>query len=493
MDRQASRLFKAYPLDKLMQTIPTGLFMVNPQMEIVYWNDEARRITGFSAEEAVGRHCSFLEGIPCDKHCGLFEIDIPKPISGVHCSVVHRDGHRIDLNKNIDLLYDADGKVIGGIEAFVDITRLKALEKHLKDEVAERTAELEQEQKNLSAVLDGMTDLAYICTQDYRISFMNRAMQELYGEIDGRKCYEILHGREQVCDDCPMGQIRQGLVVQQERQLPISGRVYEIIHSPLHHADGKVRKLGVCRDITERLRNEAELKQANADLDAFVSTVSHDLRSPLTPLIGFADFLVEQYGTQLDETAISCLREIEATGRRMQTLLEDLLTLARVGQIPRPDKPVDLNRVMDEVRQELAVQILRSKARIEVGELPFLPIPESLLADLLRNLLRNALLYAVETNPLIEITGRRLRDRTQVRVIDHGPGIPLDEREAVFEPFKRGRNRRQPKGSGIGLATVRKIARLYDGQVRVEETRGGGATFVVDFFHSAGDWKTVEA
>ncbi len=194
----------------------------------------------------------------------------------------------------------------------------------------------------------------------------------------------------------------------------------------------------MCRDITERLRNEVELKQANADLDAFVTTVSHDLRSPLTPLIGFSEFLLEQYAPNLDETAISCLHEIESTGRRMQALLEDLLTLARVGQVARPVKPVSVNRVLDEVRQELALQILHKKARIEVAELPLLRVPESLLVDLFRNLLRNALDYAVETNPLIEVSGARLRDRVEIRVVDHGPGVTDDETSRIFEPFQRG-------------------------------------------------------
>ncbi|MCF6179069.1 MAG: PAS domain S-box protein, partial [Geopsychrobacter sp.] len=336
MDRLAQQFFEAYPLDKLMKTIPTGLFIVNRQQEIVYWNDEAGRITGFSAHEVVGKHCSFLEGIPCGQGCGLFSSSVAKPLSGISCSIRHQSGERVELSKNIDLLYDSDGEIIGGIESFVDITRLKQLQTNLKEEVTERTEELELEQRNLNAVLDGMTDLAYICTEDFEVSFMNRAMQELLGECRERKCYEVMHGLPRICDDCPMPQIKKGQIVRQERMLPISGRSYEIIHSPLHSVDGKVRKLGVCRDITERLQNELQLKQANADLDAFVSTVSHDLRSPLTPLIGFSEFLLEQYGSKLDETAVSCLHEIESTGRRMQALLEDLLTLARVGQVARP-------------------------------------------------------------------------------------------------------------------------------------------------------------
>ncbi|NCP78465.1 MAG: PAS domain S-box protein [Desulfuromonadales bacterium] len=486
MNPEASQLLKSFSFETLMKTIPAGLFLVDTTQNIVYWSEEAARITGYPSSEVVGQHCSFLSGIPCDKGCGLFESSYPKPITGTSCSVQHRNGRRVQISKNIDLLYDNQGQVIGGIEAFVDITRLTELQSNLRAEVEERTQQLKQEQENLRAVLDSMTDLAYICTEDFEISFMNRAMQEYYGPIDGRRCYEVLQTGSGVCDNCPMPQTKQGKIVRQERQLFLTGRSYEIIHSPLIQADGQMRKLGMCRDITERLHTEAELRQANADLDAFVSTVSHDLRSPLTPLIGFAEFLLEQYAEKLDSTAISCLHEIESSGRRMQTLLEDLLTLARVGQIAAPEKPVSLKRVFDEVRQELAVQILRKRAQISASdELPEVRVPESLLVDLLRNLFGNALNYAAATDPRIELEARSLPNRVEIRVIDHGPGVPLSERESIFEPFKRGSAAKLAAGTGIGLATVRKIARLYQGQVRIEETPGGGATFVVDFFHEA--------
>ncbi|OEU72735.1 MAG: hypothetical protein BA864_12215 [Desulfuromonadales bacterium C00003093] len=99
---------------------------------------------------------------------------------------------------------------------------------------------------------------------------------------------------------------------------------------------------------------------------------------------------------------------------------------------------------------------------------------------MLRNLLANALKYAAEHDPRIEISGQRFLDRVRYVVVDHGPGIPADEREVIFEPFKRGRSSHGRTGTGIGLATVAKIARVYNGHAWVEQTPGGGATFVVE-------------
>ncbi|MDT8419809.1 MAG: ATP-binding protein [Desulfuromonadales bacterium] len=488
MNPEAKELLAAYPLQQLLQTIPTGLFLVDTKMQIVYWNAEAERITGYRAEDAVGQHCSFLEGIPCGNKCGLFEEEKEKPITGVSCTILARAGQRITLSKNIDLLRNAAGEVIGGIEAFVDISRQKQLERSLRQSavrlrtaVAERTRELEQEKTSLRAVLDGMLDPAYICTGDFRISYINRAMRELLGPVENKPCYAVLHGIDGPCEDCPLPLTAEGETVIQERQMGGRGQTFEIVHSPLPQGSGSPQKLGVCRDISERLETAERLRQANRELDAFVSTVSHDLRSPLTPVIGFAEFLQERYAESLDAVGQECLEEIAKSGKKMLHLLEDLLALARVGQLERPAAAVSTSRVVQEVIQELAVDILKAQGKVIVGELPAVYVPESLLADLVRNLLTNALRYAGD-RPQIEIEGSHFGCCSRLVVRDHGPGIPADEREMVFEPFMRGSSAEKISGTGIGLATVRKIVRLYSGQVRIEETPGGGATLVLDFF-----------
>jgi len=475
------RLLSEYPLETLLQTIPTGLFLVDNDKNIVYWNAEATRITGYSAEEAVSRHCSFLHGDPCHVECGLFSETTPKPEIGLSCSFRHKDGRTIALTKNVDLLHDDTGKVIGGIEAFVDISRLRELEANLRLKVEDRTRELEFEKAGLRAVLDGMIDPAYICDSRYRVSFINRAMAEIIGQAEGELCYKAIYHKDAVCDDCPLPQVLQGKIIQQEKTLPETGRTYEIIHSPYPLAQKPTHKLGVNRDITERIETRRWLQQANRELDAFVSTVSHDLRSPLTPLIGFADLLEERYSDQLDEIGQECISEIKKTAEKMRDLLEDLLSLSRVSQIKLPAEPIDSTRIAESIRFELSDKILETQAQVEIENLPDVKIPESLLSNLFRNLLANALKYATRENPLVKVTGQKFTDRVRFQVIDHGPGIPLSEREAIFEPFHRGISSRGSQGSGIGLATVAKTARVFSGSCWVEETPGGGATFVVDF------------
>ncbi len=480
MNSNLHRLLAKYPIETLLQTIPTGLFLVDTDKIIVYWNAEAQRITGYTAEEAVGRHCSFLAGDPCHLECGLFSETTPKPEIGLTCSFRHKDGRTIALTKNVDLLHDDAGNIIGGVEAFVDISRLKELEVSLRSAVEERTRELELEKAGLRAVLDGMLDPAYICDASYHISFANRAILDIIGEVGDKPCYQAIYQKHQVCDDCPLPLVLQGQIVRQEKTISETGRTYEIIHSPYPQAKNPTHKLAVSRDITERIATRRQLQQTNRELDAFVSTVSHDLRSPLTPLIGFAELLEERYGEQFDDIGRECISEIKKITEKMKDLLEDLLTLSRVGQLKSSDKPLNATEIAEDILLELTDKVLEHHAKVKIDKLPEVRMAESLLIDLFRNLLGNALKYAAEYDPRIEISGQEFSDRVRFTVVDHGPGIAQAEQETVFEPFKRGGSSKGSPGTGIGLATVAKIARVYGGNAWVEETPGGGATFIVD-------------
>lgn len=475
------QMLAGYPLEDLLQTIPTGIFVVDNDTKIVYWNREAERITGYSAEETIGRVCTFLTGSPCQQGCLLFDDSFEKPNIGLIGEIRHKDGRILTLSKNVDLLHGKDGQIIGGIESFVDVSRLKQLENDLRSAVTEKTRQVEHEKSGLRAVLDGMVDPAYIIDDQYHIVFANRAMREIIGDAGAELCFKAIYKEDQACSDCSMNSVMHGQILRETRQLDGSGRLFEVVHSPYPQAENPTHMLSVCRDLTERIESERRLSQANRELDAFVATVSHDLRSPLTPLIGFAELLEERYAPEMDDIGKECLKEIRNTGERMKALLEDLLSLSRVGQLKSPDQPIDVTSIANDVLMELADKVLECKAAIKIDILPPVCVPAPLLNDLFRNLLENALKYAVTTDPRIEICGQVIADRVRYQVTDHGPGIVPEEWEVVFEPFKRGSDTRGVSGTGIGLATVAKIARVFGGSAWISETPGGGATFNVDF------------
>jgi PAS domain S-box-containing protein len=486
---KARNLLHILSLQKVLGTIPSGLFLVDRDERIVYWNAEAERITGFPAEEVVGKHCSFLEGIPCGQTCGLYDEKVEKPLIGATCTVRCRRGRRLTLLKNVDYLRDNQGNIVGGIESFIDITRREELEtkllrhaRELEMRIKTRTAELEEERTRLKTALDAMTDLAYIIDGNWRVVFMNRAMLETFGAQAEETCYREFQEREKPCPDCPLAQVLAGRTVREERYVERTRRTYEIIHTPLKAADGTVQKLAVYRDITERKEAEEKLRQANRELDSFVYTVSHDLRTPLTPIIGFAEFLREEYGGCLDEKALDILGEIENQGSRMLALLEDLLALARVGQPAFAEQEIDVARVVKEVLEDLEESIREAGAEVLViPPLSPLAISPSLLSEVFANLIGNALRYAGAPGKPIEIGGITEGKRVRYFIRDHGPGVSTRERDRIFDLFYRGLKTENIPGTGLGLAIVRKICRLYGGRTWVEETPGGGSTFWVEF------------
>lgn len=234
------------------------------------------------------------------------------------------------------------------------------------------------------------------------------------------------------------------------------------------------------RDISVQKEVEENLEAANRELDAFVYTVSHDLRTPLTPIIGFAEFLQEQYRKQLDEQGLDVLAEIEKQARRMLAFMEDLLDLARIGRVERPSAPVETNEVVDEVLADLGYLVISSGLTVVNGPSANIHASRSLLFQVFDNLIGNALRYAGPNGGPIEVGGERQDQRIRYFVRDHGPGISPEERSRIFEVFFRGTSGKCSQGTGIGLATVQKIARSYGGWAWVDETPGGGCTFWVE-------------
>ncbi len=250
----------------------------------------------------------------------------------------------------------------------------------------------------------------------------------------------------------------------------------------------ETRELGqVLEQMVAALRKaEEELRGANWELEEFVSTVSHDLRAPLTPIIGFAHFLREEYKDKLDEQALDCLSEIEGQGYKMLAHMEDLLILAKVGYLDRPAEPMDTNEVMREVLVELKEPISEFAVEVRAHPLPGVSVPALLFSQVFTNLISNALYYAGPQGGPIEIGGERTEHKVKFYVLDHGPGVPETERERIFRVFCRGSTSKDVKGTGLGLAIVQKVAQTYGGRAWVDETPGGGCTFWIEFAESGG-------
>jgi PAS domain S-box-containing protein len=281
--------------------------------------------------------------------------------------------------------------------------------------------------------------------------------------------YEELFANRQHSVDCEMRYIRKdGAVVWGHVSL-----------SCIVGSDGSPAYcIALVQDISLRKALEEKLLQANRELDSFVHTVSHDLRSPLTPIIGYIQFLSEQYSTELSPQIIEMLNEVLCQAERMNSMLEDLLALSTVGSVDPPQFPTKGEEVLKNIQLRFSSEFLTGGANIDVTTLPDIRIPKTLYQLILDNLIGNAIRYS--GNNRVEVRGELNEGTVRLTVRDYGPGVADDEKERIFNLFYRGTTGQRISGTGIGLATVQKIAGLYKGRAWVEDAPGGGGLFIVE-------------
>ncbi|AVV46686.1 histidine kinase [Streptomyces sp. P3] len=220
-----------------------------------------------------------------------------------------------------------------------------------------------------------------------------------------------------------------------------------------------------------------ELERSNSALQQFAGQVSHDLKNPLTGILGHAHNLIDIPAIANDPDASFCAQRVVRSANRMRTMIEDVLALASAGGQLHLET-VDLNALAHAVVEDLAGLIRTSGARVTIDSLPLVVADLTQLRVLLQNLVSNALKFRNrERRCRIAITAEVNRHGSDISVIDNGRGIRPEERQHVMEMFTRLDH--NVEGSGIGLATCQRIAAAHAGSLRLEETPGGGTTAVL--------------
>ena len=253
-------------------------------------------------------------------------------------------------------------------------------------------------------------------------------------------------------------------------------------------------------EISRRKRAEQELKEfaqrlerSNNELQNFASIASHDLQEPLRKVQAFGDRLKSKHGAALNEEAKDYLDRMQNAAGRMQTLIDDLLTLSRITIQAKPFVPVDLQVVANEVLADLEVLIEKTKGQVEVGELATIDADPTQMRQLLQNLIGNALKFSrPDVPPTVKITGQIINQTDisqstggaasiyRLTVADNGIGFDEKNAERIFKVFQRLHGRSEYEGTGIGLAVCRKIAERHNGSIAAQSVPGEGATFTVD-------------
>ncbi len=222
----------------------------------------------------------------------------------------------------------------------------------------------------------------------------------------------------------------------------------------------------------------SELELANEELESFVHTVSHELRSPLCSIRGFTSILVEDYAEQMPDDAQDCLRRIAGNANRMESLLTGLLEFSRfASRLPQNEK-VDLGRLANQAVESLVDQALISGAKIDVLHLPSCFGDAILLRQVFINLISNAIKFSSKSeNPRIEV-GTSIEDGNNIIYVkDNGIGFNNEQKAHLFKLFSRLHDEHSYKGSGVGLALVERIVRRHGGKIWAESSPDKGTVF----------------
>lgn len=225
-------------------------------------------------------------------------------------------------------------------------------------------------------------------------------------------------------------------------------------------------------------RRQEVLTRANADLEQFAYTASHDLQEPIRNMAIYSDLLTRKYGDRLDDRGLSFLSYVNDGAHRMETLVADLLAYTKAATIAEevPD-PIPAEKPLSGALQNLSEAIRKNEVEFCYDTLPQVRIREVHLQQVFQNLIENAIKYRSPQKPRIAITVEQKDGRWLWGVHDNGIGIKPEYREQIFGLFKRLHGNDEYAGTGIGLAICQRIVERYRGQIWVESEVGRGSSF----------------
>ena len=412
----------------------------------------------------------------------------------------HRDGSNVHVIRRGQIIeWDDDGSPKRMVGTHTDITKLKQTE-----------AALRESEERFREIAENMQELVWSTSASGdQVLYLNSAYEKIWGRVI-EECYrnpkdwtEAVHpdDRERVGEAFFEGAATNGFDQEYRVVRPDGGLRWIWDRGfPVRDDTGKViRIVGIAEDITERRqqaevlqRKTDELARSNQELEQFAYVASHDLQEPLRKIEAFGELLLTTCRDALPEQGREYVDRMQNASRRMHTLIDDILRLARITIGPVAYKPVNLGDTVRGVVLDLEATLQATKGHVDVGDLPVVEAEPVQMRQLMQNLIGNAIKFQrPEAAPLVKVYlesdghhahASGTEDRLNAcRIVIEDNGIGFDQKHAdrIFRMFQRLHRRDEFAGTGVGLAICQKILDLHGGTIQVESEPGVGSRFIV--------------
>jgi signal transduction histidine kinase len=270
-------------------------------------------------------------------------------------------------------------------------------------------------------------------------------------------------------------ELRKSEYLSRELNLSILQLQKEIVER--EHAEAVVRRLNA--ELENRVaQRTAQLEAANEEIEEFSYSMSHDMRTPLRALDGFSKILLEEHSANLDNEGVRLLKVLRNNAQYMGQMIDDILHFLGLGRQRMKFSSFDIAKLASEVFTELQAAAPARHLRLEIGTLPPAWGDRNMIREVLQNLLSNAIKFSpMDVDALIKVDGSAEKAEIVYSVMDHGIGFDMRYASKLFKVFERVHSTGQYKGSGIGLASVKRIVTRHDGRVWAEGKFNEGAKF----------------
>jgi PAS domain S-box-containing protein len=468
-----------------------AIFLLDLQGTILFWNRGAEEMYGWKPSEALRRvsHELLRTRFPMPLPQIIERLERDGRWSG---ELVHtaRDGRQLIVSAQWALERDSSGRPTGFLEVNRDVTQQRITER---------------EHSRLAALVECSHDAIISKSLDGIVETWNTGAEELYGysksEAVGHSINIIIPPELAGEETDILNKVRKGQRTPHFDTVRVrkDGTPVNVSLTIFPIRDSSSRVIGashVARDITERKRfenqiramNESlerrvqertrELQETNRELETFSYSVSHDLRAPLRSIDGFSRLLLEETPPNLDEKVIERLHRIRAATGRMSQLIDALLDLSRLSRTEMRHERVGLSTLAARIARELERAAPERRVTFTIQPNLTATGDPRLLRVLLENLLGNAFKFTAKAPEAVIEFGSRVQNAEEVLFVkDNGVGFDMQYAGDLFVPFQRLHNKTEFEGTGIGLATVRRIVARHGGRIWAEAAPDSGATF----------------